>query len=52
MIEQPILPIQPAMVPVIIRDQSGMTRELVLVVTERGSAWPLSWIELPCEGTG
>ena len=39
-------------VPVTVRDQSGITREIVLLVTERGSAWPVSWIELPCEGTG
>jgi len=40
-----------AAVPVVIRDSSGMTRELVLLITERGAAWPMSWIELPCSGT-
>ena len=39
-------------VPVTVRDQFGITREIVLLVSERGQAWPVSWIELPREGTG
>lgn len=51
MIVEPI-PVVPQRVPVVVRDSTGMTREIVLLVTERGAAWPLSWIELPCEGSG